>query len=97
LKSLATSVQTNCQSYINYSRKLFRNIDTAVIFPTVFKPDLHNKRHFPKYGPKIILILDNTTFHKSKDVLAKISEEFPNFVLEFLPAYSPDYNIIELV
>jgi transposase len=52
---------------------------------------------FSKYGPKIILILDNASFHKRKDILAKISEEFPNFILEFLPAYSPDYNIIELV
>ncbi|ACC84956.1 IS630-like element ISNpu2 family transposase [Nostoc punctiforme] len=52
---------------------------------------------FAKSGPKIILILDNASFHKRKDVLTKISQEFPNFVLEFLPAYSPDYNIIELV
>lgn len=48
---------------------------------------------FPKYKPKIILILDNASFHKRQDILAKISQEFPNFVLEFLPAYSPDYNI----
>ena len=54
-------------------------------------------KDFAKYGPKIILILDNASFHKRKDILAKISQEFPNFVLEFLPAYSPDYNIIELV
>jgi transposase len=52
---------------------------------------------FSNYGPKIILILDNASFHKRKDILAKISEEFPNFILEFLPPYSPDYNIIELV
>ncbi|HIK08107.1 MAG TPA: IS630 family transposase [Trichormus sp. M33_DOE_039] len=54
-------------------------------------------KDFSKHGPKIILILDNASFHKRKDILAKISQEFPNFVLEFLPAYSPDYNIIELV
>jgi transposase len=52
---------------------------------------------FQESGPKIILILDNASFHKRKDILAKIDQELPNFVLEFLPAYSPDYNIIELV
>lgn len=52
---------------------------------------------FAKFGPKIILFLDNAIFHKRKDVLAKIAEDFPNCILEFLPAYSPDYNIIELV
>jgi transposase len=52
---------------------------------------------FQENGPKIILILDNASFHKRKDILTKIAQELPNFVLEFLPAYSPDYNIIELV
>ncbi len=50
---------------------------------------------FPKYGPKIILILDRASFHKRRDILAKIFQDFPNFILDFLPAYSPDYNIIE--
>lgn len=53
--------------------------------------------YFSKLGPKIILILDNASYHKRKDILALIAQEFPNFLLEFLPAYSPDYNIIELV
>jgi len=57
----------------------------------------NNPEYFSKHGPKIILILDNASFHKRKDVLAKIAKDFPNFILEFLPAYSPDYNIIELV
>ncbi|NMF61336.1 IS630 family transposase [Brasilonema octagenarum UFV-E1] len=52
---------------------------------------------FSKLGSKIILILDNASFHKRKEILAKISQEFPNFILEFLPTYSPDYNMIELV
>ncbi len=43
------------------------------------------------------VILDNASFHKRKDFISKISEELPNFILEFLPAYSPDYNIIKLV
>ncbi len=35
---------------------------------------------FSKYGPKIILILDNASFHKRQDILAKIPPDFPNFV-----------------
>jgi transposase len=29
--------------------------------------------------------------------LARIQAEMPNIILEFLPPYSPDYNLIELV
>ncbi|MBO3464476.1 IS630 family transposase [Aetokthonos hydrillicola Thurmond2011] len=46
---------------------------------------------------KIVIILDNASFHKRKDVLDKIEAEMPNIILEFLPEYSPDYNLIELV
>ena len=52
---------------------------------------------FQFQGPRIILILDNASFHKRQDILSKVSQELTNFRLEFLPAYSPDYNIIELV
>ncbi|NES93443.1 IS630 family transposase [Okeania sp. SIO2B9] len=52
---------------------------------------------FKKKGPKVILILDNASFHKRNDILEVIKKELPNIQLEFLPAYSPDYNLIELV
>lgn len=52
---------------------------------------------FEKKGCKIVIILDNASYHKKKDMVAKITQEMPNLVLEFLPAYSPDYNLIELV
>ena len=52
---------------------------------------------FEKEGPKIIIILDNASFHKKKEILTEIEKNLPNIVLEFLPAYSPDYNLIELV
>lgn len=47
--------------------------------------------------PKIVIILDNCSIHKKKDVLEQIAKEMPNLILEFLPEYSPDYNLIELV
>jgi transposase len=52
---------------------------------------------FNKYSPRIVIILDNASFHKKKDILEKIEAEMPNMSLEFLPPYSPDYNLIELV
>lgn len=30
-------------------------------------------------------------------MLPKIALELPNIILEFLPSYSPDFNLIELV
>ena len=52
---------------------------------------------FRDSGMKVVIILDNASFHKKKDILLKISSEMPHIILEFLPAYSPDYNLIELV
>ena len=53
--------------------------------------------NFTKYSAKIVIILDNASFHKRKDILERIEAEMPNIILEFLPPYSPDYNLIELV
>jgi transposase len=52
---------------------------------------------FTESGLKIVIVLDNASFHKKKDILMKIEAEMPHIILEFLPAYSPDYNLIELV
>ncbi len=52
---------------------------------------------FQTHEPKIILILDNASFHKRQDILSQVSQELTNFRLDFLPTYSPDFNIIELV
>lgn len=55
------------------------------------------REKFAEQGPKIVVILDNATFHKKPDWLQKIATHMPNIHLEFLPEYSPDLNIIELV
>lgn len=55
------------------------------------------REEFQRGGPKIIIILDNASYHKRLDIREKIAEEMPNIILDFLPAYSPDFNIIELV
>ncbi|MFM2379655.1 MAG: hypothetical protein RLZZ143_2234, partial [Cyanobacteriota bacterium] len=50
---------------------------------------------FPEKKTKIIIILDNASDHKKKDVIEQVEKELPNIRLEFLPAYSPDYHLIE--
>jgi transposase len=55
------------------------------------------REEFQKNGPKILIVLDNASYHKRLDIREKIEREMPNISLEFLPAYSPDFNIIELV
>ena len=52
---------------------------------------------FGAKGAKIVMILDNASYHKKAEVLDQISQEMPNLVLEFLSTYSPGYNLIELV
>lgn len=53
--------------------------------------------NFQDNGPKILIILDNASYHKKKEILQQIEQKLPNIQLYFLPAYSPDYNLIELV
>jgi len=38
-----------------------------------------------KKGPKIVIILDNASYHKRLDVQDKIYKILPNIILEFLP------------
>jgi hypothetical protein len=47
---------------------------------------------FQEKGCKILIVLDNASFHKKEEILKKISTEMPNLIIEFLPPYSPDYN-----
>ncbi len=57
----------------------------------------NREQDFREKGPKIVIILDNASYHKRLDIRDRIAKELPNIILEFLPAYSPDFNIIELV
>lgn len=57
----------------------------------------NSAEYFTEKGAKIVIILDNASFHKKEEILKKIEEDMPNIHLEFLPEYSPDYNLIELV
>jgi transposase len=57
----------------------------------------NSAEEFEEKGAKIVIILDNASFHKKQEYLDQIETEMPNLHLEFLPEYSPDYNLIELV
>lgn len=73
-----------------------------------------NKREdFTNKGAKIVIVLDNASFHKKAEYIEKIEAEMPNIHLEYLPeakprassrlaataptALRPEYNLIELV
>ena len=57
----------------------------------------NNREDFTEKGFKIVIVLDNASFHKKQDYIQIIKTEMPNIYLEYLPEYSPDYNLIELV
>jgi transposase len=52
---------------------------------------------YEKIGPQVLVILDNASYHKRLDIIEKIEQALPNIQLCFLPTYSPDFNLIELV
>lgn len=52
---------------------------------------------YEKIGPRVLVILDNASYHKRQDIVDKIEQAIPNIQLYFLPAYSPNFNLIELV
>ena len=52
---------------------------------------------YQRIGPRVLVILDNASYHKRQDIIDKIAQSLPNIQLCFLPAYSPDFNLIELV
>lgn len=52
---------------------------------------------YERIGPRILVILDNASYHKRQDIIDEIEQALPNMQLCFLPAYSPDLNLIELV
>ncbi|MEH2454783.1 MAG: transposase [Nostoc sp.] len=45
----------------------------------------------------MFIVLDNAIYHKNKTMLAELETNLLNIQLYFLPPYSPDYNLIELV
>ena len=57
----------------------------------------NSESEFEEQAPRVLIVLDNASYHKKQLVLDKMMMECPNLELLFLPPYSPDYNLIELV
>ena len=49
-----------------------------------------------KYG-KALLVMDNTSYHKSRALMKEIETYGGDIRLEYLPAYLPDLNPVEMV
>ena len=49
-----------------------------------------------KYG-KALLVMDNASYHKSRALVKEIEAYGGDIRLEYLPAYSPDLNPVEMV
>lgn len=47
----------------------------------------------PKVEAGTVIVMDNATFHKRKDMIEAIAKK--GAILEYLPPYSPDLNPIE--
>lgn len=67
---------------------LFDSNINADIFYAWLTQDL-----LPKLPDRSVLIMDNARFHTREDIVEAIRAQ--EFILEFLPAYSPDLNPIE--
>ncbi len=63
------------------------NIDSDIFYTWLTK-DL-----IPKLPKKSVIVMDNATFHKRKDMIQAIEDK--EHILEYLPPYSPDFNPIE--
>ena len=67
---------------------LFQTNINADVFKLWLTQDL-----LPKLPEKAVIVLDNATFHKRKDIIETVQKY--GHILEFLPPYSPDLNPIE--
>lgn len=63
------------------------NVDANTFFAWVTQDLL------PKVSKNSVIVMDNATFHKRKDILQSILSA--GCIPEFLPTYSPDLNPIE--
>ncbi|MDV6344239.1 IS630 family transposase [Nitrosomonas sp. Is37] len=67
---------------------LFKTSINADVFYAWTVQDL-----LPKLPPACVIVMDNAAFHKRQDIQDVIAKA--GHVLEYLPAYSPDLNLIE--
>ena len=64
----------------------------AMTFHTFLK---HLRRVSSRSGRRVAIIIDNARYHHAKLHADWRSQQAPQFILDFLPPYSPDLNPIE--
>jgi DDE superfamily endonuclease len=47
----------------------------------------NQREDFAKYGPKLVIILDNASFHKQAEMIKEIESEMPNIQLGVLQQF----------
>ncbi len=55
----------------------------------------HLRQMSSRSGRRVVLIIDNARYHHAKLHADWRSQQAPQFILDFLPPYSPDLNPIE--
>ena len=65
----------------------------AASFLTFLKQLLRRRRH----GRKMVVILDNASWHRARELHAWLLEHVETLTLDFLPPYSPELNVTERV
>ncbi len=83
-----TNVIGAIQNFAFLTVSLFDTNINSDIFYVWLTQDL-----LPKMEAGSVLVMDNATFHKRKDMFEAITEK--GITLDFLPPYSPDLNPIE--
>ena len=88
----------NAKGRLNAIGAIIRNtFVTLSLFDTSVNSDVFyawlTQDLLPKVEPGSVIVMDNATFHKRKDMLQAIQSK--GCILEFLPPYSPDLNPIE--
>ncbi len=70
---------------------------TVSLFQTTINTSVFNawviQDLIPKLPKKSVVVMDNATFHKGKDMIKALEDA--NHTLLYLPPYSPDLNPIE--
>lgn len=70
---------------------------TTCLFETTIDSDIFYawliKDLLPKLSEKVVIVMDNATFHKRSDMIDIIKKS--GHILKYLPPYSPDLNPIE--
>lgn len=95
-----------CTDVFNWGAKGRTNVIGALLqgvlisvflFQTNIDADIFHRWVVQGLLPKVpigsVIVMDNASFHKRDDI--RLSIEKAGYILEFLPAYSPDLNPIE--